>query len=73
MKNYHYFEKKIKEILSRVEPLTSRNGDFDTCKVLYELASTLEWDEAEFKIVDFLSKRFDISKKLFSAYFSVPL
>jgi hypothetical protein len=70
MKNYHYFEKKIKEILSRVEPLTSRNGDFDTCKVLYELASTLEWDEAEFKIVDFLSKRFDISKKLFSAYFS---
>jgi len=70
MKKYHYLEQKIKEIASRVKPFTLKYGDFDTCKVLYELAHILEWGESEFRLVDFLSKRFDISKRLFLAYFA---
>ena len=70
MKSNQYLEHKIKEIVSRVEPSISTSGDIDTCSISYELAFTSEWGEAEFERVDFLSKRLDISKKLFVGYLS---
>lgn len=70
MKNNQYLEDKIKEIVDKVEPSASIHGDFDTYTALYELASILEWGESEFARVNFISKRLDISKKLFTAYLS---
>jgi len=44
--------------------------DIDTCLVLFNLASSENWSEKEIKKVNFLSKRFEISKKFFLAYHS---
>ncbi|MDC1433797.1 hypothetical protein N8157_04210 [Burkholderiales bacterium] len=68
MKDNHYLEQQFEEILSRVKFTTPMNEGFDTSTVLYELATTSKWCEAEFEHVDFLSKRFDITKKLFASY-----
>jgi hypothetical protein len=70
MKFYQPLEQKIAKLVSRVEYTSSNNEEFDTCKVLYDLASVLEWGKTEYERVDFLSKRLDISKKLFTSYFS---
>ncbi|HIA31888.1 MAG TPA: hypothetical protein EYN83_01285 [Nitrospinaceae bacterium] len=70
MKKYLPLEQQITELLNRVENADSINGEFGTRKVLYELASVLEWSNNEYERFDFLSKRFDISKKLFTSYFS---
>jgi hypothetical protein len=68
MKNDHYLEQQLEEILNRVKFPTSTYGDLDTYKVLHKLATTSEWGEAELEHVDFLSKRFDITGKLFLSY-----
>ena len=70
MKKYFPLEQQITEWLNRVENADSINGEFGTRKALYELASVLEWSKNEYERFDFLSKRFDISKKLFTSYFS---
>ena len=70
MKNNQYLEHKIKEIVSKVQPSASIHGDFNTYIALYELASIPEWRKTEFERIEFISKRLDISKKLFTAYLS---
>ena len=70
MKKYLPLEQKITELLSQVENTDSINGEFDTRKVLYELASVLEWSKNEYERFDFLSKRCNFSKKLFANYLS---
>jgi len=70
MKKYLPLEQQITELLNGVENTDSVNGEFDTRKVLYELASVMEWSKNEYEHFDFLSKRLDISKKLFTSYFS---
>ena len=63
MKKYLPLEQQITELLNQVENADSINGEFGTRKVLYELASVLEWSNNEYERFDFLSKRFDFSKK----------
>jgi hypothetical protein len=70
MKLYQPLEQKIAELVSRVKFSASNNEEFDTRKVLYELASLTEWGKEEYERFDFLSKRLDISKKVFVSYFS---
>jgi len=69
MESIHLLDQQAEQILRRIECPAMSEGDFDTCVVVYELASTQKWGEAEFERVDFISKRIDISNKLFSAYF----
>jgi hypothetical protein len=61
-------DQKLGEILGFVKRPSSSYGDFDTCGELYDLASKPEWGGAELERVDFLSKRLDISKKIFYGY-----
>ena len=63
MKKYLPLEQQITELLNRVENADSINGEFGTRKVLYGLASELEWSNNEYERFDFLSKRLDFSKK----------
>jgi len=70
MKNYPSLEQQIAELLEQVEYSASIDAEFDTRKVLYDLASMLEWGKTEYQLFDFLSKRFNISKKLYTSYFS---
>ncbi len=61
-------DQKIEEMLGAIECPGSKHGAFDTCTVLYDLAAKPEWGRAELERVDFLSKRLDISKRLFLGY-----
>jgi hypothetical protein len=70
MKFYQPLEQKIAELVNRVEYSSSNNEEFHTRKVLCELASLMEWGKDEYERFDFLSKRLDISKKVFTSYFS---
>jgi len=58
------------EILTKLEKPMHTYGNIDTRIILYDLASNDIWNITELKRVDFLSKRVDISKKLFLGYFS---
>jgi hypothetical protein len=61
-------ERQLQLSLKRLEMPLSRYGDVDTCATLYNLASAAVWGETEWKSVNFLSKRMDISCKLFPGY-----
>jgi len=64
----HHLEQIISDTLVKINHSTIPYGDFDTCLVLRKLASTSEWSETQLAQIDFLSKRLNISKKLFLAY-----
>ena len=68
MKHNYYLNQQFKKILKRIKFPTSTKLNFDTYMVLYQLATKSQWCDPEFKLVDFLSKRFDITKKIYAAY-----
>jgi len=65
-------EALIKELLGPIHKprLDDKRADFNTCIILFNLASRVDWKEEEIEKINFLSKRFDISKKFFLAYHS---
>ena len=72
METFTKLEKLIEELLSSVNMPRSDNklADLDTCLMLFNLATSAGWREEEIEKINFLSKRLDISKKLFLAYHS---
>jgi len=70
MKTITKLEKLIKELLSPInKPRSDKKlADIDTCDMLFKLASRAAWRDEEIENINFLSKRLDISKKLFLAY-----
>jgi hypothetical protein len=65
-------ERLIGKLLGQIiEPCKdSQLTDFDTRLMLFNLASNTDWKEEAIIKINFLSKRFDISKKFFLAYHS---
>lgn len=61
-------EHQLAKILGGIKQPNATANDIDTCSALYNLASKPKWTPTELEQVDFLSKRLDISKKLFHAY-----
>jgi len=65
-------EKLIEKLLIPINKPRSDNklAGIDTCLILFKIASSTNWSKKEIERVNFLSKRFDISKKFFLAYYS---
>jgi len=66
------------DLIKKIDKLTAElikktihphtDGEVNTCKIIYQLADKENWTETEIKQLDFLSKKIDISKKLFLNY-----
>ena len=61
-------ERQIQEAITCLEIPLSQYGDIDTCATLHNLASAPAWSATDWDSVEFLSKRLDISCKLFLGY-----
>ena len=70
METHNQLEQQTQRIIKSIERPNLTYGDIDTCTTLYDLASIAEWTSAELEQIDFLSKRFDINKKIFLGYFN---
>lgn len=70
MENIYKLEQQISEIMRGVLRPCSAYGDIDTCTILFDLALKAVWDRDDLELVEFISKRLEISKKLFLGYYS---
>lgn len=68
MNSLDILECKIKELLYEVEFPYAMAGEIDTISILYELASKSKWGKSENKNVNFISKKLDVSNKLFLGF-----
>jgi len=61
-------EQQIVTLLSSLDPIERGGWPFDTCYFLCCVAEKDEWVEEDYEGLDFLSKRLEISKKVYLGY-----